>query len=647
MLPFKLSETSLRRQVNDKSWSRGQSYYKSGSVVNVVCRGNNIQAQVEGTDYEPYRVSLEVDPGGFKSATCSCPYDWGGWCKHIAAVGMLSCRDPQKVRIAPPVKDLLNLLDVEDLRELTLELLAEEPGLVERVEAFAKRLADLEALLDEDFEGEAISVEVQVVGTTIRSSRKPNYNGQQKESAQSQSRKRQTRIDPAPYRGQAHQVIRNTVRACEDGWDDYDIELEGFPELFAKPEDFIKAGDGANALIILDAITGTLAGEWSEVLDYGYDGDIAAQALDPLWAEALLQTELTDDEAMDWQVQLEEYAAQFAWEEFPLASEVLRQGWEDLALQEVLEGTANELWEGEAPAHADELAQIRLRILARQGRWEEYLNFAKAEEQFRDWLVTLIQWNEGEQALAEVDCLETVTDAQAVAEAFRAQGNLSAAVEVAQQGIELPSPQAAWRSYAGVSVSASSESFKPDSNHYELAAWAAQLSEQVEDEVTMLELWARAIAIQPKVSDFNHLEMLAGEQWPKMRDRLLDQLEASETWSYNAEDIEIFLAEGRIQAAIKKLDGYHSRDMTIKVMKAAISHDPDWVIRKGRAGADDIMNRGKASHYDLAVKYLTQVKAAYLHQSKQAAWKKYRSQIQASHGRKRKLINLMASASLD
>ena len=645
MLPFNLSETSLRRQVNDKSWSRGQSYYKSGSVANVVCRGDNIQAQVEGTDYEPYRVSLQVDPDGVKSAICSCPYDWGGWCKHIAAVGMLCCRDPKKVRVATPVEELLSSLGVADLRDLILELVAEEPGLLDRVEAFTQSFVNLDDRLNEDFEGEAKTVECQVVGTTIRSSRKPNRQAY-KASAQSQARQRQTKIDAAPYRGQARQAISNTVRACEDGWDDYDMELEVFPELLAKPEDFIKAGDGANALLILDAITGTLAGEWSDVEDYGYDGDIAACLLDPLWAEAILQAGLSDDEAMDLQIKLDDYATQFNWETFPLASEALRQDWEDLALQQVLQGLSNELWDVEPPEHADELAQIRLRILARQGRWEEYLNFAKAEEQFRNWLVALIQQGQGEQALAEVDCLETVTDAQAVAEAFRARGNLVAAVAVAQHGIELPAPRAAWRASWGPTSSLDSESFKPGPKHYELAAWGAQLAEQVEDETTMLGLWERAIAIQPKVLDFNHLQMLAGEQWPELRDRLLKHLEASDTWSYNSEDIEIFLAEGRIQAAIKKLEGYHSRDLTIEVMKAAISQDPNWVIGKGTVEADSIMNRGKASHYDLAVKYLIQVKATYLHQGKQSSWQKYRLQLQQNHSRKRKLMGLMASAGL-
>lgn len=617
MLPFKLSEISLRRQVSDQSWSRAQSYYNTGSVLNVVCRGSHIQAQVEGTDYEPYSVSLQVDPGGFKSARCSCPYDWGGWCKHIAAVGMVCCHRPELVRVAAPVEQLLGPLDVAKLQDLILELVDEQPELADRVEAIAHRFTPLAQQLARNQAGQAVPAV---------------------------PRQRQTQIDPAPYRGQAHQAIRDTVQAVESGCDEYDMEYEVFPDLFSKPEAFIEAGDGANALLLLDAMTGTLAGEWSEVEDYGYDGDIAVRALDPLWAEALLQTELADGEAMDWQVQLEEYAAQFNWEEFPLASEALRQGWDDPALVEILQGTADSLWEDEAPDHADELAQIRLRILARQERWEEYLRFAEAEEQFRDWLVALIQQGQGAAALEQLDRLETVTDAKAVAEAFRAQGNLQAAVAVVQQGMTLPSRRRLGGSSSFTSLPSDPLELGP--HHHELAAWGAQLAEQLEDEAGMLDLWMGAIAAQPKVADFNHLKSLAGEQWPTLRETLLDQLESSSGRIFHGEDIEIFLAEGRIQAAINRVDRSYSRDMTILVMKAAIAHAPAWVIRQGTKLADDIMNRGKADRYDQAVQCLVQVKAAYLHQDEHLAWEKYRSQIQSAHGRKRKLINLMGQAAL-
>ena len=80
-----LSEATIRRQATAESFRRGQDYYRRGAVVSVVRRGDVIQAEVEGSHYEPYRVRLTFDQRGITTATCSCPYDWGGWCKHIVA----------------------------------------------------------------------------------------------------------------------------------------------------------------------------------------------------------------------------------------------------------------------------------------------------------------------------------------------------------------------------------------------------------------------------------------------------------------------------------------------------------------------------------------------------------------------------------
>ena len=42
---------------------------------------------VEGgnPDNLAFKVEIDVEPSGI-TAHCSCPYDWGGYCKHIGAV---------------------------------------------------------------------------------------------------------------------------------------------------------------------------------------------------------------------------------------------------------------------------------------------------------------------------------------------------------------------------------------------------------------------------------------------------------------------------------------------------------------------------------------------------------------------------------
>jgi len=86
-----LTEAAIRQQATAESFRRGQGYHRRGCVVRpgppdvvlLIQRGHEIQAEVEGSQYEPYRVHVACDERGITTATCSCPYDWGGWCKHI------------------------------------------------------------------------------------------------------------------------------------------------------------------------------------------------------------------------------------------------------------------------------------------------------------------------------------------------------------------------------------------------------------------------------------------------------------------------------------------------------------------------------------------------------------------------------------
>jgi uncharacterized Zn finger protein len=80
-----LSEAQIRQHASAESFARGVDYERRGAVGALVLRGDLLQAEVEGSEYEPYRVTVSLDAGGVRAADCSCPYDWGGWCKHIVA----------------------------------------------------------------------------------------------------------------------------------------------------------------------------------------------------------------------------------------------------------------------------------------------------------------------------------------------------------------------------------------------------------------------------------------------------------------------------------------------------------------------------------------------------------------------------------
>ena len=85
-----LTESLISQYANGASFDKGYHYYENGYVHAVVVRGNHIQAEVEGSGYQPYHVEITFSDSDIESADCSCPYDWGGYCKHIVAV-LLTC----------------------------------------------------------------------------------------------------------------------------------------------------------------------------------------------------------------------------------------------------------------------------------------------------------------------------------------------------------------------------------------------------------------------------------------------------------------------------------------------------------------------------------------------------------------------------
>ena len=63
---------------------------------------------------------------------------------------------------------------------------------------------------------------------------------------------------------------------------------------------FLDAGDGRNALVILEAVTDEYVRTWTEMDDPEGEASELLADLDPLWAEALLTADLSPAEREDW-----------------------------------------------------------------------------------------------------------------------------------------------------------------------------------------------------------------------------------------------------------------------------------------------------------------------------------------------------------
>jgi len=77
---MKLTLEEIRKLCIESSFERGIEYFKAGKVANLKQVEDKITATVEGT--EDYQVTIYKNNHEI-SASCSCPYDWRGCCKHM------------------------------------------------------------------------------------------------------------------------------------------------------------------------------------------------------------------------------------------------------------------------------------------------------------------------------------------------------------------------------------------------------------------------------------------------------------------------------------------------------------------------------------------------------------------------------------
>jgi uncharacterized Zn finger protein len=50
---------------------------------------------------------VTLGPAAIEKVGCTCPYDWGGICKHIVATLLIWVREPDSFHVLAPVDELL------------------------------------------------------------------------------------------------------------------------------------------------------------------------------------------------------------------------------------------------------------------------------------------------------------------------------------------------------------------------------------------------------------------------------------------------------------------------------------------------------------------------------------------------------------
>lgn len=532
-------------------------------------------AQCEGSSAPSYRLRAELDEGGVRSASCTCPYDWGGDCKHVVALLLMYIHQSDEFSEQKNVNELLAGMEKDALIALILRLVERDPDLYDVLE---------------------------LAIPAARIAAQPTTSGV--------ARKRQTQVSEQTYRKQISRILKQAYRGdYYDDWNSTPGYVEDLGNILGTGIEFLDAGDPEGALIILHVLLEELTEDYNSDMDY--DGDLACVIQDigmPL-AEAILSVELEPGAGQELQDSIQNILDNLdemieAEDKIELILAALENGWDELPDEE----TEWEEYDEEYWMVLDQLKQARLNVLARKGDDEAFLEVA-AKTDVKRYTLKLIELGQVDEAVKASEKLNNTSDAFTVAQKLREAGRLSDAITLAERGLKLK-------------------------GHYthQLALWLAPLEEsQSRNEMALL-AYRTAYDEAPSIEIYRHIKRLAGVNWENLQPTLIRQ--AGEKYSKDVL-VDIHLEEGDWDAAIKvaEQDSW-SFNLLEKVADAVIPYRPDWVIRVSLKQSDDLIEKTQSKLYPIAARWLERAKTAYQQKGQDAEWQAYIDNLRTTYARR-------------
>ena len=131
-----ITEDQIQDRCTEVVFARGEDYFYNEAIENAMFHDWTLSANCYGSEDDPYRVSVELTPTGIADAECSCPYDWGGDCKHIVALLLTYVHERDEIRSVEPVLTAIAEKPRATLLRVISELLKREPALVPIVKTY-------------------------------------------------------------------------------------------------------------------------------------------------------------------------------------------------------------------------------------------------------------------------------------------------------------------------------------------------------------------------------------------------------------------------------------------------------------------------------------------------------------------------------
>jgi uncharacterized Zn finger protein len=601
----KITESMIRAGASPESFRRGEEYHREGAISNITIQGTLLSGECAGTYAPYYRVQAELDEAGIADASCTCLYEYGGYCKHIVALLLAYMRHPKSFTVRKEPAELLADQDQNDLTAILTKLIQEQPDLYDRIEAM----------------------------TSVPSKSK---------------KKRRKKVDIEVHRRHILGIVHSLdgMRMSEAYWHVGGLANQ-LREVQESAMKFLDAGDAESALEILLV----LLEEASRGIEYiddsdgelgGFVGDLGTSL-----AEAILSMELSQVERDRLVRRLEkliEYASDYGMEgNLDIAVQAAKYGWEDVPRgMKPVRRTAPKFDEDEEPDDWDEdkdwdeeddyefrewgfpvvsgvedLTEAKLNVLDRQGRTEEYLALCKKEERHLRYALKLCDLKQTAEAVKYAKKhLTTAEETLEMSRRLRESRLVGEAIEVGEHGLKLKGPKAG------------------------LGEWLGPVEEAQGRTKQALTAWLAAFGEHPSLETYKTIKRLAEPGWKRLRPEVMAKLRRS----YDKQVLaEVYLLEEEWDEAIKVAEG---RDVWYPIIETVadgvVHHRPEWVVKISLKHAERLMSEPKSKNYPTAAAWLKRAKQAYKLLGKTDEWKRYLGETKEKYKRRPALQSQLA-----
>ena len=342
-----LSEYQIRQRATSRSFERGENYYATGATGVPILRADRLEAYVEGSQSSPYHVVVTLGDGSVTSASCTCPYDGEGDCKHIVAVLLTHIR--QNAVSLPSVDDLLAQMSADQLRELIRTLRSHKPEL-------------------EDWFRVILPSMTSPSGNDNASSRPP------------------LKVDTRAFRRQVQQAVDRLD--YRNHWESIWDMVNGLDEAQTQASTFLAQGDFDGALALMRIIGEEVAPHYGELEEESQLAMFLEEWSEAL-TEAILGADLSPEERQMLSDQLDEWMVELS----------------DYGLDETLDAPITACvqgWESVPSEYAVDLTEAKLNVISYKGDTDRYLSWCLEQNAHYRYALRLVEMGRVDEAVAHV-----------------------------------------------------------------------------------------------------------------------------------------------------------------------------------------------------------------------------------------------------